>query len=104
MECGEQRFLFALCLPASAQPSPQVARPDASGRRGCWRSHYPDRGAGERSLTGPTRPSTPSSSTQVSHLDAAKEMAQRGLRALADFVASLKIKYQDIEVGPRLGT
>jgi AAA ATPase domain len=36
---------------------------------------------------------------RLSHLDAAKEMAQRGLRALAGFVGSLKIKYQDIEVG-----
>jgi hypothetical protein len=36
---------------------------------------------------------------RLSHLDAAKVMAQRGLRALAGFVGSLKIKYQDIEVG-----
>jgi AAA ATPase domain len=36
---------------------------------------------------------------RLSHLDAAKEMAQRGLRALAGFVGSLKIKYHDIEVG-----
>jgi hypothetical protein len=36
---------------------------------------------------------------RLSHLDAAKDMAQRGLRALAGFVGSLKIKYQDIEVG-----
>jgi hypothetical protein len=36
---------------------------------------------------------------RLSHLAAAKETAQRGLRALAGFVGSLKIKYQDIEVG-----
>jgi hypothetical protein len=36
---------------------------------------------------------------KLSKIDNAKELAQRGLRALAGFVKGLKIKYNDIEVG-----
>lgn len=36
---------------------------------------------------------------RLSRLEAAKEMSQRGLRALAGFAAALKLKYADIEVG-----
>jgi AAA ATPase domain len=36
---------------------------------------------------------------RVSRIDAAKNVAQRGLRALAGFVKALKVSYQDIEVG-----
>ncbi|HEV2730280.1 MAG TPA: ATP-binding protein [Terriglobales bacterium] len=36
---------------------------------------------------------------RVSRIDAAKDVAQRGLRALAGFVKALKVNYQDIEVG-----
>jgi len=36
---------------------------------------------------------------RLSRLDAAKEYAQRGLRALAGFAKALKVKYADIEVG-----
>src|SRR6202789_548473 len=36
---------------------------------------------------------------RLSHLDAAKNLATRGLRALAGFAKALKFKYHDIEVG-----
>ncbi|MBB6145525.1 hypothetical protein HNQ77_003486 [Silvibacterium bohemicum] len=36
---------------------------------------------------------------QMSKMDAAREFATRGLKALAGFAAKLKIKYSDIEVG-----
>lgn len=36
---------------------------------------------------------------QLSRVDAAKNFAQRGLRALAGFAKALKVKYNDIEVG-----
>lgn len=36
---------------------------------------------------------------KLSKIDQAKELAQRGLRALTGFVKGLKIKYNDIEVG-----
>lgn len=36
---------------------------------------------------------------RLSHSKAAKELAERGLRALAGFARSLKLKYHDIEVG-----
>ena len=36
---------------------------------------------------------------RLSHVEAAKELAQRGLRALAGFAKALKFKYEDLEVG-----
>jgi hypothetical protein len=36
---------------------------------------------------------------RLSHIEAAKNFAQRGLRALAGFAKGLKLKYHDIEVG-----
>ena len=36
---------------------------------------------------------------RLSRSEAAKELAQRGLRALAGFVSKLRVKYDDIEVG-----
>lgn len=36
---------------------------------------------------------------KLSHNEQARELAQRGLRALAGFAGSLKFKYEDIEVG-----
>jgi hypothetical protein len=36
---------------------------------------------------------------RLSHVEAAKKLATRGLRALAGFAKALKIKYEDIEVG-----
>jgi len=36
---------------------------------------------------------------RLSRVDAAKDLAQRGLRALAGFAKALKVKYNDIEVG-----
>lgn len=36
---------------------------------------------------------------RLSRVEAAKDMAQRGLRALAGFVGALKVAYNDIEVG-----
>ena len=36
---------------------------------------------------------------KLSNREAAKHLAQRGLRALAGFVGALKVKYQDIEIG-----
>lgn len=36
---------------------------------------------------------------RISHMEAAKRAAQRGLRALAGFARALKVKYKDIEVG-----
>lgn len=36
---------------------------------------------------------------RLSRVEAARELAQRGLRALAGFAGSLKLKYHDIEVG-----
>jgi hypothetical protein len=36
---------------------------------------------------------------RLSRVEAAKELAQRGLRALAGFARALKVKYHDIEVG-----
>ena len=36
---------------------------------------------------------------KLSNREATKQLAQRALRALAGFVAALKVKYQDIEVG-----
>jgi hypothetical protein len=36
---------------------------------------------------------------RISHTEAAKRAAQRGLRALASFSKALKVKYKDIEVG-----
>ena len=36
---------------------------------------------------------------KLSRVDRAKELAERGLRALAGFAEALKVKYNDIEVG-----
>jgi len=36
---------------------------------------------------------------RLSHVEAAKDLAQRGLRALAGFAKALKFKYEDLEVG-----
>ena len=36
---------------------------------------------------------------RLSHVDAARDLAQRGLRALAGFAKALKFKYEDLEVG-----
>jgi len=36
---------------------------------------------------------------RLSHVEAAKDLAQRGLRALAGFAKALKFKYADLEVG-----
>ena len=36
---------------------------------------------------------------RLSHIEAAKDLAQRGLRALAGFAKALKFKHEDLEVG-----
>ncbi len=36
---------------------------------------------------------------RLSHVEAAKNLARRGLRALAGFAKALKVKYEDLEVG-----
>ena len=52
-----------------------------------------------RSLPALLAPQLRLSLLKISRNEAAKELAQRGLRALAGFVGSLKVKYADIEVG-----
>ncbi len=51
-----------------------------------------------RSLPALLAPQLRQALLRLSRTDAAREVAQRGLRALAGFVRSLKLKYHDIEV------
>ena len=99
MECGEQRSsLPCACPPLLNHPRRSLDRMRADAEAvgvHTIRIEAPE----NRSLPGVLAPQLRLALLRLSHLDAAKEMAQRGLRALADFVASLKIKYQDIEVG-----
>ena len=53
----------------------------------------------QRSLPALLAPQLRLALLRLSRLDAAKEVAQRGLRALAGFAKALKVTYQDIEVG-----
>jgi AAA ATPase domain len=52
-----------------------------------------------RSLPALLAPQLRQALLRVSRVDAAKDVAQRGLRALAGFVKALKLTYRDIEVG-----
>ena len=52
-----------------------------------------------RSLPALLAPQLRQTLLRLSRVDAAKDLAQRGLRALAGFAKSLKLKYNDIEVG-----
>ena len=52
-----------------------------------------------RSLPSVLAPQLRQSLLRLSNREAARDMAHRALRALAGFAASLKVKYQDIEVG-----
>jgi len=52
-----------------------------------------------RSLPAILAPQLRQALLRVSRIDAAKDVAQRGLRALAGFAKALKFTYQDIEVG-----
>ena len=53
----------------------------------------------DRSLPSLLAPQLRLALLQLSRVENAKEIAQRGLRALAGFAKSLKVKYADIEVG-----
>ncbi len=53
----------------------------------------------DRSLPSILVPQLRSALLRLSRGEAAKQRAQRALRALAGFVSALKVKYQDIEVG-----
>ena len=52
-----------------------------------------------RSLPSILAPQLRTALLRLSNREAAKELAQRGLRALAGLVKALKVRYQDIEVG-----
>ena len=52
-----------------------------------------------RSLPAILAPELRQSLLRLSRHEAARDLAQRGLRALAGFAKSLKVKYEDIEVG-----
>lgn len=52
-----------------------------------------------RSLPAILAPQLRQSLLRLSRIESARELAQRGLRALAGFAKSLKLKYGDIEVG-----
>ena len=52
-----------------------------------------------RSLPSVLAPQLRTTLLRLSHRERARELAQRGLRALAGFATALKVKYQDIEVG-----
>ena len=53
----------------------------------------------DRSLPSTLAPQLRLALLRLSNRDAARHLAQRALRGLAGFVGSLKVKYQDIEVG-----
>lgn len=53
----------------------------------------------ERSLPALLAPQVRQALLDVSRMRRARELGQRGLRALASFVSALKMKYDDIEVG-----
>jgi hypothetical protein len=52
-----------------------------------------------RSLPALLAPQVRQALLRVSRIDAARDVAQRGLRALAGFVKALKVTYRDIDVG-----
>ena len=52
-----------------------------------------------RSLPSILAPQLRQALLRLSRKEAARQLAQRGLRALAGFASALKVKYQDIEVG-----
>ena len=52
-----------------------------------------------RSLPSILAPQLRQALLRLSRQEAARHLAQRGLRALAGFASALKVKYQDIEVG-----
>ncbi len=70
---------------------------DKAEARGCYtiRIEAPE----SRSLPALIAPQLRLILLKLSRLDRARELAETGLRALAGFVQSLKVKYQDIEVG-----
>ena len=53
-----------------------------------------------RSLPATLAPQLRTALLKLSNREAAKQLANRALRGLAGFVRALKVKYQDIEVGP----
>jgi len=53
----------------------------------------------DRSLPAVIAPQLRQALLRLSRNDRARDLAQRGLRALAGFATALKVKYQDIEVG-----
>lgn len=52
-----------------------------------------------RSLPGMLAPQLREALLKLSRVEAARSLAERGLKALAGFVGALKVKYHDIEVG-----
>lgn len=70
-------------------------REDAEAKRICamW-VEAPE----SRSLPSVLAPQLRAALLRLSRQEAARDLAQRGLRALAGFVGALKVKYQDIEV------
>jgi hypothetical protein len=71
-------------------------REDAEARGTCaLRVEAPE----NRSLPSILAPQLRTALLKLSRREAARELAQRGLRGLAGFVGALKVKYQDIEVG-----
>lgn len=53
----------------------------------------------DRSLPALLAPQLRTALLKLSHVEAAREMSRRALRALAGFASALKVKYDDIEVG-----
>lgn len=53
----------------------------------------------DRSLPALLAPQLRTALLKLSHVEAAKELSRRALRALAGFASALKMKYDDIEVG-----
>ena len=71
-------------------------REDAEARGVCaLRVEAPE----NRSLPAILAPQLRVALLKLSNREAAKELAQRGLRALAGFASALKVKYHDIEIG-----
>ncbi|MCB1131579.1 MAG: ATP-binding protein [Verrucomicrobiae bacterium] len=53
----------------------------------------------DRSLPALLAPQLRTALLKLSHVESAKELSRRALRALAGFASALKVKYEDIEVG-----
>ena len=77
-----------------------VAGPDAGRHRGAGDACAVGGSVRRtRSLPSILAPQLRQALLRLSRQEAARHLAQRGLRALAGFASALKVKYQDIEVG-----